>query len=143
MFRRVAPRTAAPFTHTKEVCPTDADSYISQNKNKGFADLLFSFIDSTGLKDSDIYKRALIDRRLFSKIRSYKDYVPSKKTVIALCLALELNRTKADELLLSAGYALSRADNYDLIISFCIEKKVFNFSDINEILEHFELETFE
>ena len=113
-----------------------------QNREKLFTEQLFAFIDRTGKQDSEIYKKALIDRRLFSKIRSNKNYIPAKKTVIALCLALELNRAEADTLLSSAGYSLSRADDYDLVIAFCIEKKIFNFFDINEALNHFGFEPF-
>ena len=103
-----------------------AEQYLEQNREKLFTEQLFAFIDRTGKQDSEIYKKALIDRRLFSKIRSNNNYIPAKKTVIALCLALELNRAEADTLLSSAGYSLSRADDYDLVIAFCIEKKIFN-----------------
>ena len=119
-----------------------AEQYLEQNREKLFTEQLFAFIDRTGKQDSEIYKKALIDRRLFSKIRSNKNYIPAKKTVIALCLALELNRAEADTLLSSAGYSLSRADDYDLVIVFCIEKKIFNFFDINEALNHFGFEPF-
>lgn len=94
---------------------------------------LFAFIDRTEQKDSDVYKKALIDRRLFSKIRSNKKYIPSKRTVVALCLAPSPSREDADRLLSSAGYSLSRADDFDLVIAFCIEKKIFDFFDINEV----------
>lgn len=119
-----------------------AEQYLEQNREKLFTEQLFAFIDRTGKQDSEIYKKALIDRRLFSKIRSNKNYIPAKKTVIALCLTLELNRAEADTLLSSAGYSLSRADDYDLVIAFCIEKKIFNFFDINEALNHFGFEPF-
>jgi len=119
-----------------------AEQYLEQNREKLFTEQLFAFIDRTGKQDSEIYKKALIDRRLFSKIRSNKNYIPAKKTVIALCLALELNRAEADTLLSSAGYSLSRADDYDLVIAFCIEKKIFDFFDINEALNHFGFEPF-
>ena len=101
-----------------------AEEYIKTNRDVFFVQQLLSLIDKTGKKDSDIYKKAGIDRRLFSKIRSNKTYTPAKKTAIALCLALELPRAETDMLLSSAGYSLSRADDFDLIIAFCIEKKV-------------------
>ena len=119
-----------------------AEKYLEDHREKLFTELMFSYIDRTGQKDSEIYKKALIDRRLFSKIRSNKNYIPAKKTVIALCLALELSREEADKLLSSAGYSLSRADDYDLVIAFCIEKKIFDFFDINEALNHFGFEPF-
>lgn len=131
-----------PSYHLMDVDTGAAEDYLSQNREDRFADLLFDYIDRTGQKDSDVYKKALIDRRLFSKIRSKKNYTPARKTVIALCLALELSREDANRLLSSAGYSLSRADDYDLIIAFCIEKKIFDFTDINEILDHFGFEPF-
>ena len=131
-----------PHRGLMEFSESEADAYLRFNRGLSFNERLFSLIDRTGKKDSEIYKRARIDRRLFSKIRSNRDYVPCKKTVIALCLALELNREQADELLSSAGYSLSRADDYDLVIAFCIEKRIFDLFDINEILYHFGFEVF-
>ena len=69
-----------------EINMSEVELYMTQNKDASFNELLFMMIDRTGQKDSDVYKRAQIDRRLFSKIRSSKKYVPSKKTVIALCI---------------------------------------------------------
>ena len=125
-----------------EIDPFDVENYIYKNRNLFFTQQLFRMIDKTGKKDSEIYGKAQIDRRLFSKIRSNKEYIPAKKTVIALCLALELPREETDTLLASAGYSLSRANDYDLIIAFCMEKKVFDFIGINETLDHFGFEPF-
>ncbi len=99
---------------------------MEENKGQPFTQMLFVYID----------------RQLFSKIRSNKHYIPAKKTVLALCLALELPRAEADGLLASAGYSLSSAEEYDLVIAFCMEKKIFNFMDINELLDHFGMEIF-
>ena len=117
-----------------EINMSEVQLYLLENKDASFNELLFMLIDRTGQKDSDVYKRARIDRRLFSKIRSSKKYVPCKKTVVALCLALELSREDADALLSSAGYSLSRSEEYDLAIAFCISRQVFDFNDINEML---------
>ena len=117
-----------------EISMSEVQLYMLENKDASFNELLFMLIDRTGQKDSDVYKRARIDRRLFSKIRSSKKYVPCKKTVVALCLALELSREDADVLLSSAGYSLSRSEEYDLAIAFCISRQVFDFNDINEML---------
>ena len=125
-----------------EINLSEVELYMLENKNASFNELLFMMIDRTGQKDSDVYKRARIDRRLFSKIRSSKKYVPSKKTVIALCLALELSRDDANALLSSAGYSLSRSDEYDLAISFCISRGIFDFYDINELLYELGFEVF-
>lgn len=131
-----------PFRKSMDIDTDAAEEYIRQNRENYFTEQLFAFIDRTEQKDSDVYKKALIDRRLFSKIRSNKKYIPSKRTVVALCLALNLSREDADKLLSSAGYSLSRADDFDLVIAFCIEKKIFDFFDINEALVHFGFEPF-
>ena len=125
-----------------EINMSEVELYMLENKDASFNELLFMMIDRTGQKDSDVYKRAQIDRRLFSKIRSSKKYVPSKKTVIALCLALELSRDDANVLLASAGYSLSRSDDYDLAIAFCISRGIFDFYDINELLYELGFEVF-
>ena len=125
-----------------DISVSEADAYLRYNRDLSFNERLFLLIDRTGQKDSDVYKKAHIDRRLFSKIRSNKNYIPCKKTVIALCLALELNREDADALLSSAGYSLSRSDDFDLAIAFCIDKKVFDFFDINEVMVYFGFEVF-
>ncbi len=131
-----------PHRKLTQIDAGDAAAYLQQHRGQQFTQLLFSFIDRTGQSDSAIYKKAYIDRRLFSKIRSNKNYIPAKKTVLALCLALELPREEADHLLSAAGYSLSRAEDYDLVIAFCMEKKIFDFMDINEVLDHFGLEVF-
>jgi len=100
---------------------------------------LFSFIDKKGVSDPDIYKKAGIDRRHFSKIRSNPDYRPGKNTVIALALALELNKKETDKLLSSAGYSLSDSDTFDLVIQFCVEKKIYDIHDVNQALDYFSL----
>ena len=133
---------AAPSFKMMDISVSEADTYLRYNRDLSFNERLFLLIDRTGQRDSDVYKKAHIDRRLFSKIRSNKKYIPCKKTVIALCLALELDREEADALLSSAGYSLSRADDYDLAIAFCIDKKVFDFFEVNEVMAHFGFETF-
>ena len=129
------------FWGMAEIIPEEAEAYLNQNRGRTFHQQLFAFIDRTGKSDSDVYKKGNIDRRLFSKIRN-RDYTPAKKTVIALCLALGLDRADADLLLQSAGYSLSKSDDYDLAIAFCLEKKIYDIFDINEILYHFGFETF-
>ena len=134
--------TEAPSYKMMDISVSEADAYLCYNRDLSFNERLFLLIDRTGQRDSDVYKKAHIDRRLFSKIRSNKKYIPCKKTVIALCLALELDREEADALLSSAGYSLSRADDYDLAIAFCIDKEVFDFFEINEMMAHFGFEMF-
>ena len=96
--------------------------------------MLFKLIDSKDLKDSDVYNKVNIDRRLFSKIRSDKNYHPSKETVILLTIVLELNEKELDNLLESASYSLPKNNKYDLIIRFCFINKIFKLTDINELL---------
>lgn len=117
-----------------EISLSEVELYMLENKDASFNELLFMMIDRTNQKDSDVYKKARIDRRLFSKIRSSKKYIPSKKTVISLCLALELSMTDANVLLSAAGYSLSKSDDYDLAIAFFISKGIYNFYEINDVL---------
>lgn len=110
--------------------------YLHQQKSTNFSSLLFLYIDKSGLKDSMIYKKAGIDRKLFSKIRC-NDYILNKKTIIRLCFVLKLSLDEANELLNSAGYALSKSQDFDLIIQFCLEKKIYDLYIVNEMLETF------
>ena len=110
---------------------------VLENKAETFSTMLLRLIDEKGLKDSQVYKNANIDRRLFSKIRGDEDYVPSKKTAIAFCLALQLDMHEAKKLLESAGYALSCASRFDLIIMYLIDNKEFNILFANIVLEDY------
>lgn len=111
--------------------------YLNQNKTLGFGELLFNFIDKKGLTDTEVYKKGLIDRRLFSKIRCNENYIPRKENVIKLCLALSLSETETKELLYSAGYSLSKNNDFDLIILFCLENNIYDINIINNYLYTF------
>ncbi|MFT8337477.1 macro domain-containing protein [Schleiferilactobacillus harbinensis] len=104
-----------------------------------FATALFHFIDARHLTDPEVYKRANIDRRLFSKIRSNPDYVPSKRTAIAFAIALQLSLTEANDLLQRAGYTLSTSQKLDVIIMYFIGSKSYNIYRINEVLFSYDL----
>ncbi len=98
-----------------------------------FNTLLLSIIDEKGLKDSFVYKKAYIDRRVFSKIRSSIDYHPSKGTIIQLALALELSLEEAEKLLDSAGYSLPKNSKENLVIIYLFEHKIFDVKKANNI----------
>ena len=107
---------------------------------ESFSEMLLRLIDEKGLTDAQCYKRANLDRKLFSKIRSNARYQPSKPTVIALGLALELPMPKLNQLLRSAGFALSPASRSDVIISYFVERGQYNLFEVNEALFAFDEE---
>lgn len=96
-----------------------------------FQERLFELIDKNDYKETDVYKRANISRKLFSKIRSDRLHIPKKSTVIALVFALRLEIDEAIELLQSAGYYLAEGIEYDRIIRFFLEKHIYDVIDIN------------
>lgn len=110
------------------------DAYLNRYKSKNFNELLFSFIDLGNHKDSEIYKLAGIDRKLFSKIRCNKNYIPSRNVVIKLGLALKLNRYDFNKLLNSAGYSLRSNNNFDLVVSYCLDNHIYDTDTINDYL---------
>ncbi len=112
---------------------------ILKNLDESFAETLFKIIDSKGKTDVEVYKKANIDRKLFSKIRSVRGYVPSKRTIIALCISLELSLEETDALLKCAGYALSHSQKFDVIIEYFLINKMYNVFEINEVLFSYDL----
>ena len=102
-----------------------------------FHEKLFELIDESGMTDVEVYKRAGIDRRLFSKIRSNPAYHPGKNTVLALAFALKLDLKATRDLLARAEYALSPSNKGDLIIKYFIEHQVYDLMALNFTLEEF------
>lgn len=122
---------------------TNIKSFLKQKKcYNDFQTLLFKMIDERNLKDSDVYNKVHIDRRLFYKIRNDNNYHPSKETIILLGLSMELSELELIELLDSASYSLPKNNHFDLIIRFCFINKIYDISRINEMLEEYGCELF-
>ena len=112
------------------------DSFISR-KEKTFQQKLLELIDSSGKKDPEVYRKANMDRKLFSKIRSNVNYQPKKNTAIALSISLELSEEQMKDLLMRAGYAISVSSVSDQIIMYFVSRRKYNINDINVVLfEH-------
>lgn len=114
------------FSNAKEVMIPEIEPFSSY---------LFRIIDEKEIDDVILYKKAQIDRRLFSKIRSEEDYQPSKKTVFKLILAIELTYQEAKEFLEYAGFAFSRSSKFDLIVEYAVKHQLYNIFDVNELLD--------
>ena len=113
----------------KESCK----NYLSHSESKTFNEILFSFIDEKCVKDSEIYKKVDIDRKLFSKIRCNSDYIPRRNVIIKLCFALGLSKDNFNKLLNSAGYSLSNS-KFDLVITYCLDNGIYDINIVNDYL---------
>lgn len=111
--------------------------YALEQKEESFSEALFQIIRDKGMDEVDCYKRAGIDRKLFSQIRTDHEYHPRKDTALALAVALRLDSLECDDLLETAGYTLSSSSSRDIIVSWCLDHQVWDIMMVNEALDQF------
>ena len=146
-FANPLPQATRPSEATQAPAPVSASyaientaylSHLFDELDESFQQMLLRKIDESGMTAADCYKKANVDRKLFSKIRKDALYKPSKPTAIAFAIALELDLQETESLLKKAGFALSRSSKFDVIIQYFIEKRIYNIYKINEILFYFD-----
>ena len=135
---RMEKELCAPAPKTAPCASMEDLESLLNHTDAGFSETLLKLIDRSGKTDVEIYKKANIDRKLFSKIKNNPKYNPKKATVLAFAIALELNLEDTSMLLSRAGYALSHASKFDIIVEFFIKQKNYNIFELNEVLFAFD-----
>ena len=125
---------------------SEVDDFIENMERSSdslnFQNTIQRMIAERKLDNASVYKKAYVDKKFFSKIISTKDYVPKKKTVIALALALELPLDEFESVLASAGYALMPSSKFDLVVKYCVIHGIFSLMQIDAILDAYNLDSF-
>lgn len=133
---RTCPPAPMPFGAPLAAGP-DLD-FLLDNLDAPFSEVLLALVDQRGLRDSQVYRRANMSRQLFSKIRSTPGYHPTKRTVLALAIALELDLPQTESLLARAGYAISHASKADVIVEYFIVHGLYDINEVNRALFAFD-----
>ena len=122
-------KSSTPDYNSINACITPSDDILQEKIRKT--------ILSKNLDEVAIYKKADVDRKLFSKIRTHPEYHPNKNTLLKLCLAMNLETKETEDLLSTAGYSLSRSMRSDLILRYCFTNHIFDVITVNQILDHY------
>lgn len=134
------PGAAMPGAPSRAGATLDAEiAQLVATLDAPFSTTLLALIDARGMTDAEVYHRANISRQLFSKIRGNESYRPSKQTVVALAIALELDMSATQDLLARAGFTLSKSSKFDVIVRFFIERGIYDLFQLNEVLFTYDL----